>query len=448
MTLTAIVALVLLQHLSVVRCSTTEYVDNDVDAVCTLALKSGKSGFAAPCDASSTTSSTTTSSGNDLPPDIPDRKVVIHNNCQEDVVLRAGPDSLTSDTQCSSTKPCLRMSPGQVQNYTLSEFSGGTGILAFTWGDFNEAWTTGNGIFTVEVELTGAPKLSQPNLDNQLAYSDLKVGLAFFRKNKFVPTCPESLLSGGPARSSKGQWNWCNFNPEADCPEDAWLVKTSPDSKHWYCLSPDLNKAAISANMTNPDFTRCQAQPPGSWSCICQFSNPGNPPSACHVDAGDANRWCSMCGPRKDLYLQIIPQGKQLTPPQILYDKDGAEITADQVRQGIPPSMTVPAGGGKDYQTSVLIACGQAPTQRAVDDLGGNWYKFSGKEPYRCLDCWSQYNSFSYFLDFAITWEADDVNFWQLPDSSLPFMAASQGGLSCDENQWDEFHVMTCPDLR
>jgi len=207
------------------------------------------------------------------------------------------------------------------------------------------------------------------------------------------------------------------------CSRDVgWKVKLDEKSPHSYCLSPDVNKAIISEDMTNPSKTECAQQPVDKSRWICN----GECKNETAIAAGLTD---TLCGPRWDIVFAMRNNGLKL------FGADGELAPEDIINDNM-------FGGAKPYQTVVNQACGnQAPTQRAATAADGT---ISAK--------WVPDYDRSYqkqgHLDHAITWEGDDVNKWELHGQKFPgrglFMAGS-GGMQCDNVDWDTFVIKACP---
>jgi len=293
-----------------------------------------------------------------------------------------------------------------------------------------------NGVFCTQIELTisnqilGFQSSDQPNFVNQLAFTDMPIGAAFFRDGAPHPECPQPqvqkcLHNQGWCSTSKGKFDKC-MHSAATCTEDVgWKVKLSKDSDHDYCLSPDVNKAVISEDMENPSKAEC-ALPMDSGSWLCK----GNCKNLTQSPTGTTD---SLCGPRWDMVWAMKSEGLVLFNSRAA----NAPMTPDQLADNAA------FGGAKPYQTVVNRACGnQPPTQRAKSAPDGSITAEWAPE----LD--RSYKQQGH-LDHAITWEGDDVNKRELKGQKYPnrglFMAGT-GGMVCDATDvWDTFVIKACP---
>jgi hypothetical protein len=350
----------------------------------------------------------------------------IINNCDEDIDLRTrvdlpGDDDSDGRYQTIPAHQSLSFDAGKVINNKV--------VLA--WKDAANV-ACYNGVFCTQIELTSDPQKSllssnHPNFVNQLAFSDMQIGAAFYKNGQPHTECPQAIAAKCKENkdwctSNRGKFDKCMHSADTCSKDVGWKVKLDKNSRHSYCLSPDVNKAIISEDMRNPSKAECAQQPKDKSRWICR----GNCKDLTGSPTGTTD---SLCGPRWDMVFAMRKEGLKL------FDADG-----ELAPEAIINDNTF--GGAKPYQTVVNQACGnQAPTQRAETGTDGT----IGEE-------WVPDYDRSYkkqgHLDHAITWEGDDINKWELQVQKYPnrglFMAGS-GGMQCDNVDWDTFVIKACP---
>jgi len=303
-----------------------------------------------------------------------------------------------------------------------------------------------NGVFCSQIELTitnpnqGMRTCDHPNFANQLAFTDMQIGAAFFHNGAPHPQCPEQVVQkckkAAWCRSNQGKFDKCMHRSDACTEEVGFKVQVAQclhkrreeckvEKSHYYCLSPDVNKAGISGHLVNPSKESCAKPMPASrWTCR------GNCKDSRQTSTGTS---FSLCGPRWDIVHLTENRLENLT--LLNAHASGAPLTrADIIDK-------TKLGGAKLYQSAVNLACGnQAPSCRAQISQGKI---IEESEEYdRCYDQMGH-------LDHAFTYEADDVNRWELKDQTYPnrglFMVGG-GGMQCTTGKtWDTFVIKACP---
>jgi len=355
----------------------------------------------------------------------------IINNCNEDIDLRTphldrkGDDDSDGDYETIPANGEKTFAPGMVKGNKV--------VLAWKDAAHTPCY---NGVFCTQIELStsnqdlGMRTCDQPNFVNQLAFTDMPIGAAFFRNGAPHPECPQSQVQQcntkqGWCTTTRGKFDKCMHRADA-CSEDVgWDVKLDKQSPHRYCLSPDINKAVISAEMVNPSKATC-ASPVNSSRWLCKGL-------CADLTKSRVGTTDTLCGPRWDMVHAIQDDGLKLFSER----SQGAQLTSSDLIDNND------FGGAKSYQATVNRACGnQPPSQRAKTAPDG-----------RIVEGWAPEYDRSYeqqgHLDHAITWEGDDVNMRELKVQKYVnrglFMAGS-GGMICDaSDDWDTFVIKACP---
>jgi len=304
-----------------------------------------------------------------------------------------------------------------------------------------------NGVFCTQIELTitdqtqGMRMCDHPNFANQLAFTDMQIGAAFFYNGAPHSQCPEQVVqqckSVAPwCRTTQGKFDKCMHTLDACTEEVGFKVqvaqclhqqrgKCKVENAHYYCLSPDVNKASISDHMVNPSKKAC-AEPMKSERWLCR----GNCKDMQKTTTGTS---FSLCSPRWDIVHLIENPLENLT--LLNAHAGGAPLTRDDLIH------KTELGGAKLYQSAVNLACGnQAPTCRAQTSHGKIIEENVAYD--RCFDKTGH-------LDHAITYEADDANRWELKDQTYAnrglFMSGSDGMQCSAGKTWDTFVIKACP---
>lgn len=354
----------------------------------------------------------------------PNFRLVIENNCADEILIRnAGslerPQTAWGDS-CIGTN-CVPLKPGEKKEYRMPQY-GGTFIVVLGWGDYRGACL--DGTFCQQFEFQ--PEWNS-NVVNQKAFS-MPVGVAYFHKGELVKGCPEAgfaeCMRTGKCRSNAGKWDICAFDAEGQCPQHgAYLVKTDPRSKHFYCISPDKNRAVISHLMENPTEAECAKKPPFYWHC------------------GGVRKWggCqNVCTHRSD--LTALANQLEIITGKGFFDVHGRRIPPEFFSR--PPFSP----GAKHYQTAVNRMCSnQPPTQKIYKWHG--WTQFSHQK-WRVSDEPSDrlFDSArpEQYLDHAITYEGDDTNYWRWWGKTV-YMAGNVG-IGCHTGEpFDAYHIKACP---
>ena len=371
----------------------------------------------------------------------------IINNCNEYIDLRT-PDMRSPDTSDTNHQT---IKPGDSVTFGAGEVFGNKVVLA--WPEAREK-ACDNGIFCTEIELTTntdpvtGQRLPfdtscQPNIDNQLAFNDMAIGAAFYKGGQPVKECPEPVATEcqntNPAGcySNAGRFDKCMHDVSLCDSATGIKVRLEPDSNHFYCLSPDTNKAVISPLVPNPTKEECAQKivvgnNDGDWVC---GTGKGCPDQST-TTVGTTDGICS--GVRYDIKKLIEIGQLTLWKGGNFPNEWGSVLTPDDLEN-------INIGGAKKYQGVVNRACGNQPlTQRAsgstvgsavYDDKGFvDTNRDSYEEPSR--------------LDHAFSFEGDDVNLWwrrgqQYPNRGL--FQAGTAGMLCQDHTWDTFVIKACP---
>jgi len=361
--------------------------------------------------------------------------LLIINNCDEDIDLRTPDMSIKNEPD--SNHQTIRK--GESVRFEAGTVRGNKVVLA--WMEAKDL-PCHNGILCTQIELTTSNEYfdtrCHPNFVNQLAYTDMAIGVAFYKQGQPVQECPESTNPTGcrdgrqKCTSNAGGFDKC-MHDVSQCNEDVGIkVQLQPHSAHHYCLSPDSNKAVISDLMTNPTKKECAMEMKvgtnvGDWVC-----NAGSDKCQDHSQDSTGTTGTLCSGVRYDI-KKLIQNGLQLWN----------SATHDPLT--VEDLENVNIGGAKNYQTAVNKACSnQPPTQRATDGANGPVYK--AEDPF------GQGTSRSYDqpgrLDHVLTYEGDDVNQWYRRGQEFEkrgiFMAGS-AGIQCDKQEWDTFVIKACP---
>ena len=335
-------------------------------------------------------------------------RLIIENQCSEPVLIRNDPGTGEDDGTCGLPRfpnNCQKLAPGGTKKYDQATSE----IVLLAWDNFTAP--CGNGDFCMQLEFNRPDY--HLNFASQFGFS-MPIGVQFYHEEVPVAECPEPNLSKcrtgppGTCKSNKGKLDVCHFDAENECPEKAWKVKTS-FSDHSYCLSPDINKAVISADMVNPDAERCQSDPT-SWGWVQ------------HGTAGDGK----LCSPRTDI-ATLVDQGLELWDV-----RTRRKLDADAFRS----IESAAFAGGKEYTGAIDSACNQPSTQRITDTEDGK-YELDDPSPTEGR-AWAADT-----LDHALVYEGDDVNMWHYHDVRV--LMAGNAGIFCDNSEWDTIKVVACP---
>jgi len=360
--------------------------------------------------------------------------LLIINNCDEDIDLRTPDMSIKNEPD--SNHQTIRK--GESVKFEAGTVRGNKVVLA--WMEAKDL-PCHNGILCTQIELTTSNEYfdtrCHPNFVNQLAYTDMAIGVAFYKQGQPVQECPEATGPGcrdgrQECTSNAGRFDNC-MHDVSECTEDVGIkVQLQPNSAHHYCLSPDTNKAVISDQMTNPTKEECAMEMKvgnndGDWVC-----GAGSDKCQDHSQDSTGTTGTLCSGVRYDI-KKLIQNGLQLWN------------SATQALLTVEDLENVNIGGAKKYQTAVNKACSnQPPTQRATDGANGPVYKAE--------DAYGQGTSRSYDqpgrLDHVLTYEGDDVNQWWRVGQKFErrgiFMAGS-AGIQCNKQEWDTFVIKACP---
>jgi hypothetical protein len=368
-------------------------------------------------------------------------------------------------------------------------------VMYFKWAE-DDKWD--DTMFSEEFEFANFNNL-QFNFDSQRSFS-MPLGIAFLGVDGDpVPGCPEPNLNyckapenEGKCTSNAGKYDVCDFDA-TQCPDDkAWRVKTSLDTKKFYCISPDSELAVISSDM--PDLTneQCKHKIPGTTpvkDCHDLSCRDASKKAAIEQYFGGADKvdpdytclpWLNFPMPMEDqaagktnllpLYMEV-PKGSGNFVPvtqDVLRDPVGHSNNGSFVGQSLPQ------GSAKAYQTAVNRMCGHQPaTQWAkwngspetdVEFFDPSGTPGTGSGDGKCGALTGQQQraipaNGEKLLDHAMTYEGDEYQFWwniknegvspACPFTDLaPILKAGNAGIQCtasNKNQVVEVRIKTCP---